>query len=141
MACSFCLQCGVEFVYKKSAQYGKFCSTSCSGAYRSDVVVREWLSGKLSALNASNQLRDSIKRWVKVRDNYTCVLCGWSKKNPTTGNIPVEVDHIDGNYKNNTPENLRTICPNCHSLTSTWKNAGNTKNTMRGRAYRRKDAA
>lgn len=138
MAKASCAQCGVEFVYKKSVQYGKFCSVTCSGAYRSNTVVKEWLAGNLSAFDASNQLRGSVKRWVKSRDNYTCVLCGWSERNPVTGNIPVEIDHADGDHQNNSPDNLRTVCPNCHSLTSTWKNTGNTKNTMRGRAYRRK---
>jgi ssDNA-binding Zn-finger/Zn-ribbon topoisomerase 1 len=29
--------------------------------------------------------------------------------------IVLEIDHIDGNSENNSPENLRFICPNCHS--------------------------
>ena len=35
--------------------------------------------------------------------------------------IPIEIDHIDGNKQNNTLENLRLICPNCHALTETYK--------------------
>ena len=47
---------------------------------------------------------------------------------------PLIVDHIDGNSENNNPTNLRVLCPNCDSLTSTHKglNRGN------GREYRRK---
>ena len=43
------------------------------------------------------------------------------------------IDHIDGNSENNNLSNLRVICPNCDSLTPTYKglNKGN------GRAYRR----
>jgi len=26
------------------------------------------------------------------------------------------VDHIDGNHSNNNPENLQTLCPNCHAV-------------------------
>ncbi|MFW5895280.1 MAG: HNH endonuclease [archaeon] len=33
----------------------------------------------------------------------------------------LEIEHIDGNAKNNREENLDLICPNCHSLTSTYK--------------------
>lgn len=33
--------------------------------------------------------------------------------------IPLELDHIDGNHKNNKLDNLRLLCPNCHSLTPT----------------------
>ena len=43
-----------------------------------------------------------------------------------TGNDPKElIDHIDGNALNNSEENLRLLCPNCHSLTSTYRNTGN----------------
>lgn len=41
---------------------------------------------------------------------------------------------IDGNYKNNREENLILLCPNCHSLTSTYKGA----NMNYGRKQRRK---
>lgn len=44
-------------------------------------------------------------------------------KNIYTNNIPLEIEHIDGNYLNNKEENLILICPNCHSLTSTYKGA------------------
>tara|TARA_B110000211_G_scaffold15214_1_gene15879 strand:- start:1748 stop:2191 length:444 start_codon:yes stop_codon:yes gene_type:complete len=26
------------------------------------------------------------------------------------------VDHMDGNHSNNSPENLQTLCPNCHAI-------------------------
>lgn len=42
-----------------------------------------------------------------------------------------ELDHIDGDNKNNKRKNLRLICPNCHSQTKTWRgrniNSGITK--------------
>jgi len=34
--------------------------------------------------------------------------------------LTLEVDHIDGDYRNNLLENLRFLCPNCHALTSTY---------------------
>ncbi len=42
----------------------------------------------------------------------------------------LEIDHIDGNSDNNSEENLRLVCPNCHSLTSTYcgTNRGNGRN-------------
>jgi 5-methylcytosine-specific restriction endonuclease McrA len=49
-----------------------------------------------------------------------CSDCGWSKVHPKTGKVPVQVDHIDGNPSNHSPQNLRLLCPNCHSLTSTY---------------------
>ena len=40
-----------------------------------------------------------------------------------TNVIPLEIEHIDGNYLNNRESNLTLLCPNCHSLTATYKGA------------------
>ena len=47
-----------------------------------------------------------------------------------TNTLPLEIDHIDGNSENNSEENLRLICPNCHSLTANYRgaNRGNGRN-------------
>jgi predicted HNH restriction endonuclease len=46
----------------------------------------------------------------------------------------LEIEHIDGNFENNAEENLELLCPNCHSLTSTYKGA----NKGSGRKERKK---
>ena len=53
--------------------------------------------------------------------DYKCSKCGWHEVNPTTGLIPLEVHHKDGNYRNNIEDNLEVLCPNCHSLTPNFK--------------------
>jgi hypothetical protein len=35
--------------------------------------------------------------------------------------IPLEVDHVDGDRRNNALDNLRLLCPNCHALTPTYR--------------------
>jgi len=49
-----------------------------------------------------------------------CELCGWAESSPD-GRIPVELDHINGDRYDNRLENLRILCPNCHSLQSTHR--------------------
>jgi 5-methylcytosine-specific restriction endonuclease McrA len=48
-----------------------------------------------------------------------CTLCGIP---PEWNGLPLslQLDHIDGNYRNNLPENLRMLCPNCHTQTDTY---------------------
>lgn len=42
--------------------------------------------------------------------------------------ICFELEHKDGNRENNSRENLEALCPNCHSLTPTWRGKKNKKN-------------
>lgn len=69
------------------------------------------------------QIPGPLRRYIFDKFDNKCCICGWSKVNPYTNTIPLEIDHIDGNSENNSEENLRLICPNCHSLTSTYRGA------------------
>ena len=49
-----------------------------------------------------------------------CEKCGWAEKT-SSGYLPLELDHINGDRHDNRLENLRILCPNCHSLTPTHR--------------------
>ncbi|MBN2197770.1 HNH endonuclease [Candidatus Wolfebacteria bacterium] len=46
--------------------------------------------------------------------------CGWAEKTKD-GYLPLELDHINGDRHDNRIENLRVLCPNCHSLKPTHR--------------------
>jgi hypothetical protein len=56
-----------------------------------------------------------------------CEQCGWSEC-AQDGRIPVELDHINGDRHDNRLENLRILCPNCHSLQPTHRGKNRRKN-------------
>ena len=49
---------------------------------------------------------------------YKCNKCKISEWNGSA--LTLDIDHIDGNWKNCTLENLRFLCPNCHRQTNTF---------------------
>jgi len=49
-----------------------------------------------------------------------CEICGWARQ-AIDGRIPLELDHINGDSHDNRLENLRILCPNCHSLQLTHR--------------------
>jgi 5-methylcytosine-specific restriction endonuclease McrA len=66
--------------------------------------------------NLSKKLR---KELITEEQGNKCLICGLS---PEWNGLPLafHLDHIDGDNTNNIRTNLRIICPNCHSQTSTY---------------------
>jgi Zn finger protein HypA/HybF involved in hydrogenase expression len=112
-----CAFCG-----KETRTHGhKYCNTICHKADQYNSFVKDWLTGKITGTVAAGA-STVIKIYLRKKHGNKCQLCGWNKLNKFSGIVPVELDHIDGNHTNNSPKNVRLICPNCHSLTSTYRN-------------------
>lgn len=121
-----CLNCQKE--HKTVAwRVGKYCSNHCQIEFQNKKRIQQWLEeGK----DWRGQNPKWVREYLQKARGKGCEICGidtWNGKS-----IVLEMDHIDGNYEHNHPDNLRMICPNCHSQTDTYK----AKNIGKGRPYR-----
>lgn len=131
-----CVYCGVL----TKRQRDKYCSNKCQMIERHEQYIKEWKNG-LKDGNIGISMRvisPNIRRYLFKKYNSKCSICGWSQKNPMSNKIPLEVDHIDGNAENNKEENLRLLCPNCHSLTASFRNLNKGKGRSWRLTYRKK---
>lgn len=64
--------------------------------------------------------RTVLRRYIIKNDliPYKCAICGCTEWQGKT--LSLELDHINGINNDNRLENLRFLCPNCHSQTSTY---------------------
>ncbi|OHB24210.1 MAG: hypothetical protein A3F96_01820 [Parcubacteria group bacterium RIFCSPLOWO2_12_FULL_40_10] len=118
-----CPVCGKE----PERSFYKYCSNKCQQEYQHQTLIKKWQRREISGINTIGTVSSYIKKYLRRKFNNKCCLCGWSKVNPKTGQVPLVADHIDGNWRNNIEDNLRLLCPNCDSLTPTFAglNRGN----------------
>ena len=111
-----------------------FCGNKCRIDYKEQKMILEFNSGNVSSVTA--------KRILIKLHGFKCMECGWDKVNPITNRCTVELEHVDGNSQNNHPTNLKLLCPNCHSLTPTYKalNVGNGRFSRRKRYHEGKSS-
>ncbi|MDB5189239.1 MAG: endonuclease [Parcubacteria group bacterium] len=97
-----------------------YCSNTCQMGFQHEKYIQDWKVGKESGLIAMGVVSLHVKRYLREKYGNKCCICEWSMTNPKSGVVPLVADHIDGNWRNNSEENLRLVCPNCDALSPTY---------------------
>lgn len=124
-----CQHCGGQVGGTNS----RFCDNRCQNEHQRQVYIERWKRGEETGLRGRFSLSSHIRRYLLENCN-ACPRCGWAEKHPTSGKVPLTIDHIDGDWQNCRAENLRVLCPNCHALTLNY----GILNRGRGRTGRHK---
>ena len=73
--------------------------------------------------------KDSRRNRVILEQEGSCGRCG---ANEWQGELlTLEIEHVNGNSSDCSRENMIALCPNCHSITNTWR--GRNKQSNRGK--------
>ncbi len=117
-----CLNCEADILFKSYSNAHKYCNNGCAVEHRE----KQRLIKDLPLFNEGKiKYRGRLKTLLTETQGYKCACCGiseWQGKE-----IVLQVDHINGDATNDMPNNLRLLCPNCHTQTDTFagKNKGN----------------
>lgn len=122
-----CLNCGKITV-------NKYCNYDCLNEHKRGLLFEKIKNGTFSRINKDTEAK-WYKKYLIHEYGEKCMNCGWGEVNQYSGKIPIELEHIDGNSENNNLDNLKLLCPNCHSLTPTYRalNVGNGRHNRRER--------
>jgi hypothetical protein len=91
------------------------------GTYSNRIPTEEILSGLHPSYQTYKLGNRIIEENVLSYECSDCKINEWNNKE-----IRLELDHIDGNRTNHKLENLRWLCPNCHSQTKTFRGKNKT---------------
>lgn len=118
-----CIVCGKT----RGRNAGLFCSNACQSRHQfiTETVPR--------ILRGEVNNRPTLKKYLAEMRGWKCEIC--ARKTWRGQTIKLELDHINGDPSNDLPENLRIICPNCHSMLPTSK-GGNRGNGRKSRGLR-----
>lgn len=91
--------------------------------------IEEYTSNKVPMQSDKLKIRLLNEGYLEPK----CDMCGHSRW--LDGEIPLQLDHKDGDKENNSLSNLRLLCPNCHALTPQYR----LKDEFKGETYSNRD--
>lgn len=117
-----------------------YCSSCWSSKREWEVQdkAQKWISGDDKvATGSGGRLHDWARKYLLELSENSCSECGWCTPNPILKRPILTVEHIDGDWSNNTFTNLKVLCYNCHTLTDTFGTLNTKSRGGRKRSYNR----
>lgn len=113
---------GLDTSHMKGQGWAKGVPNPSAGRRR---PLEEILVANSDYLNTNDLKLRLFKEGLKERVCERCGLREW-RGSPA----PLQLDHANGDRRDNRLENLRILCPNCHAQTDTWcsRNRGRYSN-------------
>ena len=121
-----CLVCN-EVTKAGASKKNIYCSNTCQMKHKRTLILDTWLAGEYQ--NKHGKFPGIAKEYIYEQQGSQCGMCGIKDWNGSP--IVMQADHIDGNSTNLKPDNLRMICPNCHSQTDTWGRKGQKSKVLK----------
>ena len=116
----YCLNCNKQLLGRKHYKTKLYCNNKCYNEYIYKKYIDRWKNGLETGHTNTFMVSGYVRRYLFEKYNNKCCKCEWSEINIYTGKIPLQINHLDGNWKNNKEKNLELICPNCHTLTPNY---------------------
>ena len=131
-----------KHIARLGLNYSHFTRGSCLRALRRNhiksLVPIDCLLIK-DSITSSSHIARRLRRANLLKE--ICADCG-NEGNHNGKSLQLQLDHINGDSTNNTLENLRWLCPNCHSQTPTFAGrSSNFRNTRRKELERERISA
>lgn len=128
MNCIYCFN-------KISRRNAKYCGHKCQQAYQTNQKIEKWLNGEITGYHGKAiGTAPFVRKYLKNLLGSQCSMCGWDEHHNLDNRSLTEIDHIDGDASNTTIDNLRILCPNCHSMTDTYKARNKSSKRIRNKS-------
>jgi hypothetical protein len=112
-----CQKCNLRHLWKIGRLNTSGTNNPMFGIHRFGKKAPNWQEG-ISFEPYSSEFNNSLKKYIRERDNHTCQLCNKKQINLKGYHKKLSIHHIDYDKQNCSENNLIVLCHRCHLKTN-----------------------